>query len=232
MVKESVWDRIGRLLPEEHRERFFAMVSRLDDMPQDDEILLIMEGMGLMTLLWREVPEEIDSILKQAKPADTVGSRETTAFLLSEIGRVVRETLDQPTHEDLRALMGELRDSQREFHGSVRRLEQSQGQRSKRPTFWKAFVGLLVMNAGVVCAGLTWLHGNRQVHLEKMEMNVTAAEALVQMLARRPMGSISSYEGMDPALNENVRAVVVDGPVIDTFTDELGRGVIRLQGTR
>ena len=88
---------IASLLPDEQRERFLKVVVRFRHVPEDDEILQIIEAIGFMTLLWKEVPEQIKGLLEGAKaPTETTHT----------ITGVVRETVNAaiPSYEDLKTI--------------------------------------------------------------------------------------------------------------------------------
>lgn len=59
---------VAGLLPLEQRERFLTMAASFQSVPEDDEYLQILEAIGFMTLLWKEVPEEVQKILEGANP--------------------------------------------------------------------------------------------------------------------------------------------------------------------
>lgn len=50
---------VAELLPPERRERFFALISRFENVPEDDEHLRILEAMGFLTLIMKAIPNEI-----------------------------------------------------------------------------------------------------------------------------------------------------------------------------
>ncbi len=94
MANTETLERIAKLLPQQEREQFFAMIARFKSVPDDDEYLQIINAVGLMTLLWKEVPNEIRKVLEGANPiSDTCHS----------VARQVREAVTDaiPSCEDL-----------------------------------------------------------------------------------------------------------------------------------
>ena len=103
MHKESInaLNRIAELLPEENRQRFFEMITRLRNVPEDDEYLLILEAIGFMTLIWHEVPNQVQTVLASGAPSD---ANTNNAFLVSEIRKAVKAELNVPTYTDMRQI--------------------------------------------------------------------------------------------------------------------------------
>lgn len=97
----STFEEIATLLPDGRRERFLAMATRFQDVPQDDEYLQILEAIGFMTLLWKEVPGEVKAVLAGANPiSDTCESTATH----------IRDAVIQaiPSYEDLKQITNRL----------------------------------------------------------------------------------------------------------------------------
>ncbi|WP_411845728.1 hypothetical protein AAFN60_19120 [Roseibacillus persicicus] len=90
----STFEEIASLLPDERRERFLSMVARFQTVPEDDEYLQILEAIGFMTLLWKEVPGEIKAVLAGANPIS-----ETCESTANHIRDAVIEAI--PSYEDL-----------------------------------------------------------------------------------------------------------------------------------
>ena len=68
MSATPTFERIAALLPEEQRQRFLLMCARFRNVPEDDEILLIVEAICFTTLIWKTVPDEIEKLLKESAP--------------------------------------------------------------------------------------------------------------------------------------------------------------------
>ena len=99
----SPLERIADLLEASDRDRLLCLATRLKSLPYDDEILLIVESIGFMTLLWKTVPEEIQRILEGANPVP-----ETCANL----SRIIQDSINQaiPSQQDLRTVAQSLRE--------------------------------------------------------------------------------------------------------------------------
>ena len=97
MADTSTLESISELLPVERRERFLQLVARFQSVPDDDEFLLILEAIGFMTLLYKEVPDEIAKILTGANPIN-----ETHEGLSKLLKEAVSESI--PSYEDLKLI--------------------------------------------------------------------------------------------------------------------------------
>ena len=56
---DSVFDRIGSYLPAEHRPSYYRYVAHLRTLGSNDELMMLAEGMGLLALITRQVPEAV-----------------------------------------------------------------------------------------------------------------------------------------------------------------------------
>ena len=115
-------ERIAELLPEDRREKFFATMVRLRNIPEEDEFLLILEAIGFMTLIWSEIPGKIKDILSGAGSGEV--PHENIEYLLRELRKSINEALDLPSYGDLRQMVHELREQQAAFVHSANRLQQ------------------------------------------------------------------------------------------------------------
>ena len=88
---------VSGLLPEAQRERFLAMAASFQSVPEDDEYLQILEAIGFMTLLWKEVPGEVQKILEGANPVTET---------CHSVGVKVREAVIEaiPSYDDLKRI--------------------------------------------------------------------------------------------------------------------------------
>jgi hypothetical protein len=88
---------VSGLLPEAQRERFLAMAASFQSVPEDDEYLQILEAIGFMTLLWKEVPGEVQKILEGANPVTET---------CHSVGAMVREAVIEaiPSYDDLKRI--------------------------------------------------------------------------------------------------------------------------------
>ena len=128
--------RVAQMLPSESRERFLLMCTRFQNVPEDDEYLQILEAIGLMSLLWKEVPEQIKTIIEGASPVESTNYQ--------HLEKCIREAVNQsiPSHEDLRSFSAQLENHET----TLKRLSRSQsGQEANPKGQWKWFVsGVLV----------------------------------------------------------------------------------------
>ncbi len=51
--------KIEKFIPEEHRAQYWEIAKRLDKLDPDDEVLLIVEAMALLTFITKSVPTEL-----------------------------------------------------------------------------------------------------------------------------------------------------------------------------
>jgi len=93
----STLEEIAKLLPQEQTERFLTLVAQFKTVPDDDEYLQLMEAIGLMTLLWKEVPNEIKTILEGVKP-----TTETNHSFAMQMRDAVIEAI--PSDKDLKQI--------------------------------------------------------------------------------------------------------------------------------
>ena len=97
MANTETLESIAKMLPVERRERFLQMVARFQSVPDDDEFLQILEAIGFMTLLYKEVPSDIARILAGANPVN-----ETHEGLSQLVKESVIESI--PSYEDLKRM--------------------------------------------------------------------------------------------------------------------------------
>lgn len=92
---------VAALLPANRRERFLKMIARFRSVPEDDEYLQVLEAIGFMTLIWREVPKDIQRVLEGANPVS-----ETCQSVAGTIRDAVVEAI--PSYEDLKTIVQRL----------------------------------------------------------------------------------------------------------------------------
>jgi hypothetical protein len=134
MSATDTLEAVAELLPPERKLRFLAMAARFRSVPEDDEYLQILEAIGFMTLLWKEVPEDIRRIVAGASPA--AGNIEDIAGILRA---TVRESI--PTYEDLRQIVQRL-ESHEQLLIRAGRVSIPAGDRSTSGWRWALFTGL------------------------------------------------------------------------------------------
>lgn len=88
---------VAAMLPEPQRERFLQMAVRFRSVPDDDEFLQILEAIGFISLVIKEVPMELQKILEGASPI-----QESQQGLSNLIKVAVSETI--PSYEDLKRM--------------------------------------------------------------------------------------------------------------------------------
>jgi len=101
MSATETLEAVAEMLPPERKVRFLAMAARFRSVPEDDEYLQMLEAIGFMTLLWKEVPEDIQRIIAGASPASA--NTENIAGILCN---TVRDAI--PSYEDLRQIVQRL----------------------------------------------------------------------------------------------------------------------------
>jgi len=94
MADTETLESIAKLLPQQQREQFFAMIAKFKTVPDDDEYLQVMQAMGFMTLLWKEVPNEVRKVLEGANPVN-----DTCHSVAKQVREAVIEAI--PSYEDL-----------------------------------------------------------------------------------------------------------------------------------
>lgn len=99
----SPLEKIAGLLEPVDRDRFLTLATRLRSLQNDDEILMIVEAIGFMTLIWKTVPGEVQRILEGAKPVP-----DTCANLTKTIQETVSQAI--PSQQDLRTIVQTLRE--------------------------------------------------------------------------------------------------------------------------
>ena len=99
----SPLERIAGLLEPIDRDRFLTLATRLRSLQHDDEILMIVEAIGFMTMIWKAVPTEVQRILEGANPLP-----DTCANLTKTIQDAVSQAI--PSQQDLRTIVQTLRE--------------------------------------------------------------------------------------------------------------------------
>ena len=130
---------VAALLRAEQRERFLKMVSRFRSVPEDDEYLQVLEAIGFMTLLWREVPQDIQRILERADPEAATGH---------SVAGIVRDAVAQsiPSYEDLKAITQHLEAHELALKNTLSAIPQS--RQSGGSWFWVLTVFAAGLTAG------------------------------------------------------------------------------------
>jgi len=125
--------RVSELLPDKQRERFLLLCAQFQNVPEDDEYLQILEAIGLMTLLWKEVPHDIAQTLDKASPLKANHQQ-----LATFINQAVAQSI--PSYEDLKLISERL-----ETHElTLKRLLTSENAKHSRPPDYLLYVTLFV----------------------------------------------------------------------------------------
>lgn len=142
MASTDTLEAVAEMLPPDRRLRFLAMVTRFRSVPEDDEYLQILEAIGFMTLLWKEVPDEIRRVIAAAAPADT-----TTQGAAEILRATVREAV--PSYDDLKRIVQRLESHEQLL---VRAARSAHPAEAARPGGWRC---ILFFGLGVAVALIT-----------------------------------------------------------------------------
>lgn len=130
-------ERVAELLPPAQRERLLLIAIKFRNIPEEDEFLQILEGIGLMTLVWSRIPQEIHAILEAVKP-----TRPNVDFLNAQIRNTIHESI--PSFGDLRQISQLLQQQQTALkrHSSSQLAASGASVRSASSFFWGILIGL------------------------------------------------------------------------------------------
>jgi hypothetical protein len=131
MAATETLEKIAGLLPHPQREQFLLMVTQFKSVPDDDEYLQILNAIGFMTLIWKEIPNEIRSILEKSNPiTDTCHT----------VGRQIRDAVVEaiPSYEDLKQISKRLE----EHEVSLKRVlsDRTELQQVRKPRMVLVFI--------------------------------------------------------------------------------------------
>jgi len=121
MPDTKTLESVASMLPESRRERFLHMVARFQSVPEDDEYLQILEAIGFMALLLKEVPAEIAQLLEGASPI-----QETQLGLCKLVKEAVTESI--PSYDDLKRIA----DRYENHELAIKQLLHGQSQRKQQ----------------------------------------------------------------------------------------------------
>ncbi len=150
---ESI-DRIVDLLPVERREAFLALAARLQTLPEDDEILMVIEAMGFMSLILRNIPEQIHQIITAAS---STGAPDTNAYLISELKQTVTEAINIPAYADMRQLAARWEEQHGLFKTSIHQLTQNLSPSRNSTSASLSFLSGILIGVGVTLAAILLL---------------------------------------------------------------------------
>ncbi len=136
MANIQTLENIAKLLPQSEREQFLAMIAQFKSVPDDDEYLQILLAIGFMTMLWKEVPNEITKILEGSNPiTDTCHS----------VAKQVREAVIEaiPSYDDLTLISKRLE----EHEVTLKRIAStptSNKDKARSPVFFCSLIGSFI----------------------------------------------------------------------------------------
>jgi hypothetical protein len=223
MADTDTLESLAELLPPERRERFYAIASKFRDLPEDDDHLQMLEAVGFIMLVMKEVPGEIADMLRTARG----GMDEAMATQLrSEFVEVLTQSLDTPSYKDLRETVLTIRDQENRFRLKVaalhKRLSEHERLLKRRnrmvPNFINGLTGGIV---GAVVVAALFLFGAPRIMPQKQ---TPLPKGLEPYAALHQRGLLDYIEMNHPPHGE-VGMFLIGGEVIDAFK-EVGHGVV------
>jgi hypothetical protein len=112
-------DAMATLLPDDHRERFFEIMTRFSNAPDDDEHMQLLEAIGFTAMITQRVPEEISAIVEKMESGFTDAQFQS---LQRRVETLLKNSIDTPSYKDLRTLVGEMKEEQGRFKATVNAL--------------------------------------------------------------------------------------------------------------
>ncbi|NCF90874.1 MAG: hypothetical protein GWQ05_07935 [Verrucomicrobiaceae bacterium] len=165
--RSAAIEAMAKLLPDDHRERFFEIMSRFSKAPDDDEHMQLLEAIGFTAMITQRVPEEIAAIVEKMESGFSDAQFQS---LQRRLETLLKNTIDTPSYKDLRTLVGEMKEEQGRFKTTVNALTSDitsipaiprQGTFSNKALVLCSLVSLI---AGAVVTGaalLTKIPGDR-----------------------------------------------------------------------
>ena len=105
---------LADLLPEERREQFYATAAKFKDLPEDDEMLAVLELMGFITVALDRVPKEMSRMLERSRSGLTDEQRDG---LRDDFEAMFKKSVDTPSYKDLLELVRQMQVA----HGKITR---------------------------------------------------------------------------------------------------------------
>ena len=136
MSDHSSLAEIAKMLPPEKEEHFLNLINRFKNVADDDEYLQILEAIGFMTLLWKEVPQEITTILEKSNPI-TETCHTVSAHLCDAVTQAI------PSYEDLKAIVSQLEEHELALKRGLLVIQ------NHAPRKTSSFAGLFLLVAGI-----------------------------------------------------------------------------------
>jgi hypothetical protein len=141
MASTETLQSVAALLPTERRERFLSLCARFESVPEDDEYLQILEAIGFMTLLWKEVPGEVSAILEGANPVS-----ETCHSVAAKVREAVIESI--PSYDDLKKISQRLESHELALKNTLSRQNQPVDRAPGLSGLWGLFIFVLGLVLG------------------------------------------------------------------------------------
>lgn len=218
VAEPSTLESLAELVPEEHRERFFAIARKFRTVPEDDDHLQMLEAVGFMMLVMDEVPARIAAILAGAKRQ--IGEEEGDQ-LRSEIVAALTESLDTPSYKDLRQTMASIRDNEDRFRRRVDDLHRSLSRTAKAVRgstlalsgLWTGLVG--GGTAAIAVAALITF----APELSSLSEDESTAKVSASWNALQKQGMLDFVEVDQPSLGGRVGVFTISGDVRAAFME-------------
>ena len=223
MADLAAIDRIADFLPDSERERFLRIVARLKDVPEDDEYLLVLEAIGFISLILKEIPDRVKDVLAASAPADEGGANGSSEYLLRRISEEIPKAVQLPNLEDLRLLFHEFATANASLREDIRNLDRRLGvpaTRSKKSlAIASRWIAAAAFGMALAIGALSHSHFQSRYtdRVDRFEHQIREVEELVEVIADDPHGALTVEPG---------KGFAVSGSVRDAFIDENGRAVV------
>lgn len=117
--RSAAIDTMAKLLPDDHRERFFEIMSRFSKAPDDDEHMQLLEAIGFTSMITQRVPEKIAAIVEKMESGFTDAQFQS---LQRRLETLLKDSVDTPSYKDLRTLVAEMKQHQERFKSTINAL--------------------------------------------------------------------------------------------------------------
>ena len=133
MADTLVLETLAEKLPPDLRDRLRSLAIQLQNLPPDDGLKLAVEALGFTSLVLKEVPAEVASVVDGIPAGLSDAQREA---IKEDMTEVVRHTITTPSFKDLRETIGMIQIHQRkvrnETEGIMRLLGRTQRSLQRR----------------------------------------------------------------------------------------------------
>lgn len=219
MADTEALESLAELLPPERRERFFTIVRKFRNLPEDDDHLQMLEAVGFVMLIMKEIPSEIAGILAQAQR--TLGETESEK-LREEVTSILTSSLDTPSYKDLRETVSSIRDQEARFRHKVddvdQRLTEAELTFKSSSRIWPQFIngltgGLIGSLVVGLCVGFAF------EYFANHRSSGIIPEALRPYAELQERGKLDYFESHIPDLGGDVQMYLISGNVVRAFQD-------------